>query len=211
MLTQHESQCVPALPEGWYEPFLTMLPRIADYLEIAFRDLNRDARAEAVQEGVVNALCAFRRLCERGKAEMAFAAPLARYAALQVREGRQVAVRLNVRDILSRHCRRCKGVRVEQLDCFDREEMAWREVLVEDRRAGPAATAAVRIDFAAFLASLSEKERKLALALAEGETTGAAARLFRLSAARISQLRRELLEKWNAFQGEPGDLTGASA
>ena len=42
----------------------------------------------------------------------------------------------------------------------------------------------------------------IAKLLAKGETTGAAARKFGLSAGRISQLRQELAESWVEFQGE---------
>jgi len=38
--------------------------------------------------------------------------------------------------------------------------------------------------------------------LATGETTNAAAKKFRISAGRISQLRRELEESWKKFQGD---------
>jgi len=43
--------------------------------------------------------------------------------------------------------------------------------------------------------------RKVAKVLATNERTSAVARRFRLSPARISQLRRELEHSWRAFQG----------
>ena len=45
-------------------------------------------------------------------------------------------------------------------------------------------------------------DRQIARDLALGETTGEVARKFRLSAGRISQLRRWLCEHWEQFQGE---------
>ncbi|HEY5314369.1 MAG TPA: hypothetical protein VIK18_17685 [Pirellulales bacterium] len=42
----------------------------------------------------------------------------------------------------------------------------------------------------------------LAKLLAKGETTGATARKFRLSASRVSQLRSELEDSWQEFQRE---------
>lgn len=153
-------------PESWHTPFLAMLPKIRACLQSAFANLHYDAREEAVQEGLANALAAFRRLYELGKQDLAYPTVLARFAAAQVRQGRQVAEKLNVRDVSSRHCQRVKGVHLQPLDRFDRETMVWREVLVEDRRADPAATAAARIDFAAFLQSLSPRERRIAMTLA---------------------------------------------
>jgi len=78
----------------------------------------------------------------------------------------------------------------------------WREVLLEDRRAGPAETAAARIDIGDWFTSLPRKKRRLAENLATGLTTKKAASKFRLSPGRISQVRRELMDSWRAFQGE---------
>ena len=88
---------------------------------------------------------------------------------------------------------------MENLDLFDREEMAWTEILVEDRHAGPAETAASRIDFSDWLGTLSGRYRKIATTLATGETTTAAARKFNVSLGRVSQLWRELQEAWEIF------------
>ncbi|MBW3595715.1 MAG: hypothetical protein KY475_00405 [Planctomycetes bacterium] len=201
------SASTQSLSRDWHAPFTAMLPKNESYLNSAFRNLNRDAKEEAVQEGLANALVAYRRFCERGKQDLAYPTVLAKYAASQVADGRQVAEKLNALDVTSRHCQRRKGICVQRLDRFDEDERAWREILVEDRCAGPADTAAIRIDFAAFLHSLSERERRIALKLATGEATGAMSRLFGVSAARISQLRREFMEKWQRFHGEPVTTT----
>ena len=52
------------------------------------------------------------------------------------------------------------------------------------------------------LRRLTARLRRIALALASGETTKGAAELFGLSPARISQLREWLRKSWEAFQGE---------
>ena len=83
------------------------------------------------------------------------------------------------------------------------------EVLVEDRRAGPADTAVVRIDFAAWLQLLPRRLRNIATFLANGETTTTAAKRFRVSAGRVSQLRRELFLAWHRFQGDQPALAFA--
>jgi uroporphyrinogen-III synthase len=64
-------------------------------------------------------------------------------------------------------------------------------------------TAAARIDVAAWFRSLARKKRRIAQTLARGEGTGKVARMFGLTAGRVSQLRRELAESWEEFQGEP--------
>jgi hypothetical protein len=62
--------------------------------------------------------------------------------------------------------------------------------------------AASRIDYPAFLATLSRRDRRIAEMLATGEATTRVAELFGLSLGRVSQLRRELKAAWEAFHGE---------
>ena len=134
-----------------------------------FAASTRTLGAEAVQEGLVNAMAAYRRLWERGKTELAYPSVLAKFAASHIRAGRLIATRLNGRDVMSPYCQKRQAVRVERLDRYDPQEQCWQEILVEDRQAGPAETAAARIDFAAFLRSLSRREQETALALIRGE------------------------------------------
>jgi hypothetical protein len=101
-----------------------------------------------------------------------------------------------------------KGFDVERLDSFDDQEGCWQEILLEDKRATPAEVAICRIDFAAWLQTLKVKLRKVALALARGETTQAAAKMFGLTPARISQIRRWLKKSWEAFHGEVAENRG---
>ncbi len=65
-----------------------------------------------------------------------------------------------------------------------------------------------RLDFADWLKSLSTRDRQLAEKLALGETTGRVARMFRISAARVSQLRRDLCKSWHHFVGELAEVSG---
>ena len=102
----------------------------------------------------------------------------------------------------SEYCQRQKNLILERLDKYDNEEDAWQEVLVEDKHTGPAETAIVRVDFAAWLQFLPRRLRKIATFLANGETTTAAAKRFRVSQGRISQIRKELFFTWHRFQGE---------
>lgn len=88
----------------------------------------------------------------------------------------------------------------------------WREILLEDKHAGPSEIVRIKLDFAAWLRSLPLRLRRIAKFLAAGETTSAAAEKFRLSAGRISQMRRELAALWRAFVGdEPPPAAAAVA
>jgi rhamnogalacturonyl hydrolase YesR len=191
----------PSQPE-WHEGFMRLLPGIRKHARHAFRNLRDEARDEAIAETTANALVAYARLVEKGKADIGYATPLAMFAIKQFHCGRRTGTKLNVKDISSPYCQTMKGVRVGRLDRFDDEEGFWKEILIEDKNAGPAEIAASRMDFAGWLKTLSRRDRKLALKLATGETTGTVSQLFKISAGRISQIRRELMESWRRFVGE---------
>jgi len=189
----------------WQERFVALLPVILRYVAPAFRTLNPDAKAEAVQECVANACVAYARLVERGKESLAFATVLARYAVAQVRTGRRVGGQLSVKDVTSDYAQCRKRFNVSRLDHFDPTEGCWREALVEDYRTPVADQACFRLDFPAWLRTLPPRERKIARALAEGGRTSDVARRFGVSLARISQLRREFERSWLAFHGEEAE------
>lgn len=202
--------CTSPSPSDWND-FLAMLPTIRDHACYRLRQLDPESREDAVQEVIANAAVAFVRLVEQGRADVARPTPLANYAVAQFLDGRRVGNRLNIRDVSSPHCQKRKGIRVRSLHCWDKQDHEWKEIAVEDRRSSPAETAAFRIDFDAWLKSLGSRNRRIALTLAGGESTGRAARRFRISSARISQLRREFARDWARFQGEePRDLAGAA-
>jgi hypothetical protein len=182
--------------------FLAMLPRIRRQAGYYLRHVSKKERADAVQEVVASAFVSYVRLIERGKAELAFAGPLARYAACEFLSGRRLGNPMNCHDISSAYCQRRSGIKVEQLDRFDDPTSEWEQLVVEDKHSTPAVVAMTRLDFSAWLESLPERTRHVAETLATGGATGDVARLFGCSASRISQLRRELFNAWQAFQGE---------
>lgn len=187
---------------AWQQRFLILLTSIQRHAQLRFRNLSPELREDLVQEVVARTLLDFLRLVERGKEHVAFAGPLARYAVAQVREGRRVGGRLNVRDVTSHYSQKQTGAIVERLDRWDEESGGWQEALVEHRNSTPADIAAARIDVHEWLKSLPKRERCLAERLATGESTSGAARIFGITAGRISQLRRILEESWAAFQQE---------
>lgn len=64
------------------------------------------------------------------------------------------------------------------------------------------AIAAIRIDFDNWLRSLNPRDRSMAETLAVGESTGRVARMFDVTAGRVSQLRQELHDSWCKFTGD---------
>ena len=186
---------------AWQAGFLELLPDIRNQLRFQFRNLRPEERAEAMADAVANAAVAYVRLHQQGRVDLAYATPLAYFAAAQYRAGRRTGTRSNVNDVMSPEARRRHGLKVQSLDRFDRED-GWKEVLVEDGRCTPAELAASRIDFASWLLVLPRRKRRIAMTLALGEATSEAARRHRVSPGRISQIRRELADDWNRFVGD---------
>lgn len=191
----------PVRAPAWQAGFLELLPDIRNQLRFQFRYLRPEERAEAMADAVANAAIAYARLYQQGRVDLAYATPLACYAAAQYRAGRRTGTRSNVNDVMSPEARRRHGIKIERLDRFNREE-GWKELLVEDGRCTPAELAASRIDFASWLRALPRQKRRIAKTLALGEVTSEAARKHRLTPGRISQIRRELADAWKRFVGD---------
>ena len=189
---------------GWHAGFLKMLPAIRSQLRYAFRHLEPEERSEALAEATAKVAIVYARLFQQGKIDVAYPSVLARFAAAQYASGRRVGSRLNVNDVMSQYAQRRREIRVERLDKFDAED-GWKEVFVEDRTCTPAELAASRIDFDDWLRRLSPRLRRIAANLGSGESTLRVAQKFRLSAGRVSQLRREFQKDWRAFHGESAD------
>ncbi len=191
--------------------YAKMLPAIKRHARIAFRYLKPEEKQEAVQNVYANTWAALVGLARRGKLDRAFPSVLANFAEKQTRDHRIVGGHLSIDDILSKYCQVNKGITVDRLDRRDKDdENMWCEVLVEDRRAGPADIACTRIDFESWLQSLPCRHRRLAQYLSLGNRTADAAKKFKVSAGRISQLRKELADNWRKFIGdEPGAAVAA--
>ena len=116
---------------AWHELFIRMLPAIRRHAHIAFRHLGTDARQEAIQNAVCNACAAIARLAELGKLDLAYATVLAASPSPRPATAGMLGCPLNCQDVSSRYCRQRKGVTVERLDRFDKEEThggrpSWR-------------------------------------------------------------------------------------
>lgn len=197
----------------WHPAFLALLPRVRRYAHFAFRHLAPEAKQEAVQSAVTSALAAYVRLVQLGKADIAYAAPLALYAIRQHRGGRRLGSSLNIRDVSSPYAQKMKGFALQRLDKFDPDEQCSKEVLIEDKTVSPAELAASRIDVRAWMATLNRRDRQIAEYLARANRTGETARKFGVSEGRVSQLRGELRDSWRRFQHElpAGSAPSASA
>lgn len=192
-----------SVPSEDQQRFLGMLPRIKQYASIQFQQFPADQQEELVAEVVGLAWGMFSRLVERRRTECAFATPLANFAVRQVRCGRGLGLQGNVSDVGSRLCKLQKGIHVESIQKLDQQNDEWRKSMVQDRRQSPIPDrVAFLIDFPAWLLTLSQRDRRIVELLSAGERAQQIARRFHVTAGRISQLRRELREKWRAFTAD---------
>ena len=195
--------------------FLEMFPTLCKAIKRGFRYLRGDRREEAIQEALANAFVAFARLVDLGRMQFAFPSALARFAVAQVREGRRVGGSLNIGDVSSEYSQQRKHLQEQRLDLFNRHTAQWCEVIVEDYQTPIPDQVCFRIDFPEWLSRLPNRDRRVAEALANGDSTGEIARRFRISAGRVSQLRRELHASWERFHAEdaaePDAPIGAAA
>jgi hypothetical protein len=188
--------------EELHDRFTDLLPTIHDQLRFAFRNEPPERRQEMIAEAIANCWVSFVKLVERDLQDVIYATPLAQFAIRHVLSGRRVGGTMNKNDITSEYAQRMKQITVERLTRYNKRKSMWLEMLVEDRKVGPADTAAARIDFGDWLRTLGARRRRIAETLAKGETTSIAAAKFRVSQGRISQLRRELRDDWERFHGE---------
>ena len=70
---------------------------------------------------------------------------------------------------------------------------------MSSHRVTPAELAASRIDFGRWLEMYDGRDRRMIAMLASGHTTGETAKELGVTSGRVSQLRREFKEQWDAF------------
>jgi hypothetical protein len=187
---------------AWHHRFMAMLPALRRAACFRFRHLSPSRKREVIDD-VVGTCCAFyARLVEKGEEKRAHFSSLVTFAAAQLGQGRQIGNHLSSKDVSSQYAQRRNGFQVERLDQFDASDDEWKQILIEDKNAGPAETAASRIDFAERLSTMPSLRRQIAECLATGASTSEAAERFALSPGRISQIRGELRDSWDDFHGE---------
>src|SRR5450432_353324 len=139
MIAPVQTKQPPIVGPQHQEQFLEMLPQIRSQACRAFRRLRRELQEDLIQEVIANAFCAFVGLVRRGRANAAYATPLANFAIRQAIAGRRVGSKSSIHDVSSPFALSARGILVERLDG---EHSEWRAALVEDRHATPADIAA---------------------------------------------------------------------
>jgi hypothetical protein len=197
-------ECISAASQE--ETFLVLvLPPIKSLSSRIFRKLPPSEREEAEAAATALGWVMYLALVSRGKDPAKFRKRFAVGVVSRVCEGRLVGSRMRCHDPFSRAARRrYPAMTVHYLGCPRQSSDAdWQQLLVEKRNAGPAETAAVRLDFEAWLSRMPARRRRIAESLATGSCTRDVARQFNVSSGRISQIRNEFFRSWLVFQGEP--------
>ena len=82
----------------------------------AFHDYDAEERDELIAQVIANCWAAFVALMDRGKEDVIFATPLARYAIRRVRAGRSLGRKQNTRDVSCPHAQKQLGGHLDRLD-----------------------------------------------------------------------------------------------
>jgi hypothetical protein len=204
-------------PEALHAHFLQILPRIEEHAQIRFNYLRCPGRRDdAIAEVVALAWKWFLRLIRQGKQVDEFVSVLADYAVRHVRCGRKLCGQERARDVMSSRAQRSKGFTVESLNGSTRRCMeevlgdphgqdlmdAFEERLKDNTQSPVPEQAAFRLDFPNWPSRLGARNRAIAEDMALDLGTFELAERHKVSAGRISQLRRELHQDWRRFHDE---------
>lgn len=187
--------------------FLSILPRIEAHGQVYFRHVKCPVRREdAIAEMVALSWKWVRRLVEQGRNPFRFVSAIASFAAKAVRSGRRLCGQERAKDVMSPRAQQLHSFAVTKLpDYSTLSDNPLSDALSDTTQMPPDELAAFRNDFQAWLASLADRKRQIACDMAMSERTIDLANKHKMSAGRISQLRREFMSDWNRFTGEGDD------
>jgi len=150
-----------------------VLPRVLSHGRVSFRHIKcRDRRADAIQEMIGLAWLWHLRLAEKGKDATRFPTVLACYAARAVKSGCRLCGKERAKDVLSPVAQQGRHFAVEKLPDFSTLNGSPLEEALHDNTISPVPDqAAFRLDFPAWLASVTESDRSIVEDLMLGERT----------------------------------------
>jgi hypothetical protein len=205
------------LLEELHAAFLLILPSVELHGRIYFRHVRcPHKKADAIQEMRALAWKWFLRLHQRGRDPADFLTGFVTLLARAVNSGRRLAGMARAKDVLNAATQRRNGFHVERLPSSTQasHERLYAEVhgqelhdafeeCLRDNTITPVIDQVIfRIDWPAWLRTLTGRQRRLIRAMAQNERTLDLSKEFEVSPARISQLRREFHGGWQRFCGE---------
>src|SRR3954452_19388309 len=212
----------PSTAHPLHAAFLALLPKLQTHAAIYFRDVRcPDTKADKIAERQALAWKWFLRLHEQGKDVNQFLMAFIFLVARALKSGRPASGMERPDGVMTPVPQRRHDFTVEALPASTRRSFealyglikgqqdidAYEERLRDNTVTPPPDAAAFRIDWAHFLARLSERDRRLAHFLSLGHRAKVAAQHFKLSPGRITQLRQRWCKAWRACQGEDDAAT----
>lgn len=175
--------------------FESRLPEIECLAGSHFCHLDPDAREEAVQNSVVLAYRYWLRLAEVGKTGENCFKSAVWWATIHTKQGRKGG-----------GCGRGKPKCVLDYARRRKNDVAIQGGVDLNDVTGPVASTpdavSFRLDVPAFLGTLNERDRDIALTLADGHGTTETARKYGVSPGAISQFRTRFRKKYGEFHAE---------
>jgi hypothetical protein len=205
--------------------FLAILPRVEQHGRIYFRHLSPHRRADAVQEMRALGWKWLLQLHQRGKDPTNFVTAFVTFLARAVNSGRRLAGMAKAKDVLNPLAQKRHGFRVEHLPTslrnshehlysspLGQELQDELEERLQDNTVTPVfQQVQFRIDFPAWLKTLTPRERRMVRGMMRNERTSDIGKRFQVSPGRISQLRREFYDAWQRFCGDADQPSPAEA
>jgi hypothetical protein len=184
--------------------------------QLAFGHRRFQDCAEAIAEACACAWKAWYGLVKRGKDPIAVGVSgIARYAIKHVLQGRKIGnpvVGRGCMDVYHWRAQQTRGFRVipyaEVELTGESQGVSWQDWLASSNKLTPADQAIFRLDFDAWLSTLTLRKRRMAAYLAAGHETSVVARMLGVTAAAVSQARPSLAVSWQQFQGDEPGISG---
>jgi hypothetical protein len=198
-MKNHSVTTVPSTSPSFEVLLAKMMPHFRYYAKWYVRCRNRRIELDDVMQDLIGfALENYRSLIQRGKE--VFYSTLMRYAMKRYQDGRRFTG-MNTTDIFSDRTQIHGRSKICQLSDFDSEDEGLGELdFMEDRRQlNPAEVVQWRIDYEEWLAKQSEKDRRIILDIADGETGSNVAKKYNVSKALIGHYRKRYTKSWNDF------------
>ena len=183
--------------------FFEMLPTMRRKARYMLRYMSEDNFNDAFDDLISYCWIEYFKLVQSGRSGDAYATPLVEFSIRHMKQKFQRdalghAGSLNDNHehmIVSRDYKKsADGPKGScEISCGD-----WRDIFAIDGRHNPSDTIPTKVDFEAFLDSLTSRPKLIASRLASGDSTKLLARKLALTCGRISQYRRQLESIWES-------------
>jgi hypothetical protein len=168
--------------------FVQRLPALRKMARISFRHLPPEAKEESITNAIALTWKGFHSLARKGREqEPGILDSVMRFSIRQTRAGRTPQGCPRKKDVLAP-----RWVGPTRLDAFDPEGFVARNTPVPD-------AVSFRVDVPEFLATLTDRQRKLALDLAQNMSTTEAAAKYGVTPGAISQFRVRFKKLFDEF------------